>query len=373
MKKLCQILSLLCMAIIVFVFGACVPQSINISIIPTESVLNTHTSLQTEYLSGDYNAVNSFANGTRELSFPQAITLKWSSGENRVKGVVYTVEISQNQDFSNAIVLKTANNFVDVYNLYLNTQYYWRVSAQFNGNVIAGNQTGTFKTSATAPRNIFVDGITNVRDLGGWPTANGGVVKQGLLYRTGRINTSWYADVSADITPYGIKTMRETLGIKSEIDLRKDYQNEVSLLRESVLGKDVNYYACAMEFDPNALGTNSIEGNKTILKTIFSLLADRANYPLFFHCDIGTDRTGLIAYLVNGLLGVEEDNLYRDYLFSNFARIGGSRNADGIQSAYVELIKNYTGNTLSEKIENVLKNIVGVSSQEINSIRNILL
>ena len=48
----------------------------------------------------------------------------------------------------------------------------------------------------------------------------------------------------------------------------------------------------------------------------------RAAIPaLLLHCSIGTDRTGVICFLINALLGVSEEDLYKDYLFSMFGMI----------------------------------------------------
>lgn len=331
-----------------------------LELVPTAEVVDTHTPLQKSYLSGGYNDILSYANGTSERSLPKAIKLQWSTDFPADK---YIVELSEGADFSAVTQYTTLNTSYNLYNLYIGQNYYWRVRA-VSGDAEMVSQSAYFQTSSAAPRNMFVDGITNVRDLGGWVTESGKRVKQGLLYRTGRLNTSWYATVNADITEFGIKTMRETMGIRSEIDLRKDYQNEVSLLRKCVLGDDINYYACPMEYE-------DLTSNKDMVRHIFSLLADKSNYPLFFHCDIGTDRTGFIAFLVNGLLGVPEEDLYREYLFSNFGRIGGSRSVVNIQNAYVNAIKGYAGNSLSEKINGFLLDW-GVAQADIDSVREIL-
>lgn len=77
--------------------------------------------------------------------------------------------------------------------------------------------------------------------------------------------------------------------------------------------------------------------------------------PLIFHCNIGTDRTGMIAYLINALLGVPEESLYRDYLYSNFGNIGGTRKLKNVKSSgYYNAIQAAEGNTLSEKTYNCL-------------------
>jgi protein-tyrosine phosphatase len=39
---------------------------------------------------------------------------------------------------------------------------------------------------------------------------------------------------------------------------------------------------------------------------------------LYFHCRIGTDRTGTVAYVLEGLLGVPEEDRIQDYELSFF-------------------------------------------------------
>ena len=84
------------------------------------------------------------------------------------------------------------------------------------------------------------------------------------------------------------------------------------------------------------------------------------------HCSIGTDRTGMLAFLINALLGVSEEDLYKDYLYSNFANIGGNRNPSTINT-YIKTFKYYDGETLAEKAKNYLIS-VGVSEQDINTL-----
>ena len=39
---------------------------------------------------------------------------------------------------------------------------------------------------------------------------------------------------------------------------------------------------------------------------------------IYFHCTIGSDRTGTLAYFLEGLLGVSEEDRLRDYEISYF-------------------------------------------------------
>ncbi|MBO5328104.1 MAG: tyrosine-protein phosphatase, partial [Clostridia bacterium] len=117
--------------------------------------------------------------------------------------------------------------------------------------------------------------------------------------------------------------------------------------------------------------SNILTGNIEIVKNTFEILADESNYPLIYHCNIGTDRTGLFAYLINGLMGVSEEDLYRDYLFSNFGKINGSRSLSGIKNSYIATIKSYQGDNLSEKIYNCLVDL-GIPSEHLDSVIEIL-
>jgi hypothetical protein len=61
---------------------------------------------------------------------------------------------------------------------------------------------------------------------------------------------------------------------------------------------------------------------EAVIASIFGLLADESSYPLVFHCEGGKDRTGLIAALVLGVLGVADQEIARDYAMTepNMAR-----------------------------------------------------
>ena len=54
-----------------------------------------------------------------------------------------------------------------------------------------------------------------------------------------------------------------------------------------------------------------------------SAFADPNNYPMNFHCAVGRDRTGTTAFLILGLLGVDEETLIREYYSSFFSSTTG--------------------------------------------------
>ena len=101
-------------------------------------------------------------------------------------------------------------------------------------------------------------------------------------------------------------------------------------------------------------------------------VADEENYPMIIHCSVGTDRTGMFAFLINALLGVSEEDLCRDYLFSNFGAIGSKRKITQLkESMYYTEVMNAQGNTLSEKAYNYLADL-GVPTDQLDSVISIL-
>lgn len=331
------------------------------AIYPVQADVNFHTKKQEAFLSKSRSNTIFYATGKSEKSKPEAIEFEWDYHGDSTEND-FVIHISENENMSKPITYTSSSNSVCVYNLKIATTYYWTVSTDSESSSIC-----TFTTSGTAPRNINVDGITNVRDLGGWMTESNTRTKQGLIYRCGRLNESSAENVNIEITDNGIKTMCDDLGIKSEIDLRKLDGGETGGITSSPLGDDVNYFNCPMGWEGNMFLDNKEE-----ILHVFDILSKEENYPIIFHCNIGTDRTGMIAFIINALLGVPEEDLYRDYLFSNFGNIGGRRVIKTLkESGYCKAIQNAEGKTLSEKTYNCLVDF-GVSDKSIDKIIEIL-
>lgn len=329
----------------------------------TLQTIDIHTQRQNMYINSSPSSGTWYAKGKAEYSKPMPIALDWAhlslSGESKK----YTVSVSENENMKNAVSYETNALQLDLINLKIAKTYYWKVNSENYQS-----QIYKFDVADVAPRNISVDGVTNVRDLGGWKTQDGRRVKQGLVYRCGRLNKSSAKSAEIEITQNGIKTMTADLGIKSEIDLRLVYNGEIGAITSSPLGTGVKYINAPMEWDGNIFYDNKQE-----LLKVFSIFADEDNYPLIFHCNIGTDRTGMVAYLINALSGVSQDDLMIDYLFSNLGNIGGSRKSTGItNSPYYKAIQNAQGNTWQQKTYSALVEY-GVPSEQLDSIISIML
>ena len=325
--------------------------------------VSLHTQPQRNYIAlSDKDGVSAIARGVEEMSMPLPVSFEWATSGNAA--VDYTLKISESPTMEDALTYVATDARCDVYNLKVGTRYFWTVTANA-GDRRTESGVASFTTTSLLPRTLYVDGVTNCRDLGGYKTADGKTLNQGYIYRTGRLNSSNKSECIPEITEKGVRQALYELGFKTEIDLRK--RAEASGITSSVLGDSVDYVACPMDYGTDILVTGAEE-----IKRVFSVLGRVESYPVFFHCHIGTDRTGLIAYLINGALGVEKEDLYTDYLFSNFGNIGGSRSKSTIDKKYVETLDRYDGETLKEKIESYLFSI-GVTEEDLFVLRYIMI
>lgn len=67
------------------------------------------------------------------------------------------------------------------------------------------------------PYAITLDGVENVRDIGGMPTENDRSIRKGILYRAGEMDSV----SSVKISESGVKTAVEQLKIKTDLDCEK--------------------------------------------------------------------------------------------------------------------------------------------------------
>ncbi|MBQ9457375.1 MAG: tyrosine-protein phosphatase [Bacilli bacterium] len=317
-----------------------------------------HSEDQAAFLKGPYNEIPKYAHGDKELSRPLSSVLTWTGGE-----APYTVTIKESA--GKTVSFQTNDTSYNLVNLKLDTTYEYSVADR---NTVL--KEDSFTTEDGIVRNLYVSGVTNVRDVGGYPL-NGKRTKQGLLFRGARLNENKTEEVTPVVNEKGKKTLLEDFGIKTEIDLRRVDNNEVGGLVEGgagVLGEGVAYYQCPMRYDSKMPGILNDNG----LRKTFGILGKKENYPIYFHCSIGTDRTGYVSWLINAYLGVEEDYLWKDYLFSNFGNIDGSRVVSSISNGYVQNIKNAQGETLSEKAKTYLL-ARGVEEAELQVLREMML
>lgn len=140
--------------------------------------------------------------------------------------------------------------------------------------------------------------------------------------------------------------MLNELGIKSDIDLRSD--GECYGMTGSPLGPSVTWF----HYSSSAYGGMQTDGGKAAFKKVFAVFLDERNYPIDFHCIAGQDRTGAVAFILNGLLGVAEEDLYLDWETTGFWNGSSSFCHERLFNHLVSGFQKLPGDTLHAKIEN---------------------
>ncbi len=292
----------------------------------------------------------------------QGVTLRW---EDKNQSKHFVVAVSENKDMSMATEYQVTGNEVEILDLFVNTTYYWQVTGgKGKSNVFS------FQTAAT-PRTIVIDGVSNTRDLGGKVTESGKKIRQGAVYRGAKLDS---------ITKEGKIAFLEKYQIKTDLDLRKHGEG---LLGESPVGNEVSYYnySCPYYTSLRTSETTGIDEEKNYenMASAMRVFADSDNYPVYFHCAIGRDRTSMVAMLLLGVCGVSKTDIYMDYEMSFFSESGCSDKASVEQMVNnFSVTINYIAQcgeshgTFQENCEAYLLQI-GLTQTEIDAIRNNLI
>ena len=338
----------------------------------TAPATDIHTDLQYSYLKDpDWRNIKAYVPKVNaedrtyktDLSQPKALEFKF---EDLGEAETYCVQISKSNTFADAEVLTSTKKSYDFYNAEVGTKYYYRAALSVQGLVSA--QVREFNVDDLAPRYVHVEGVINFRDTGGWKSSlvQNGRVKQGMYYRCAQFNSG----NTKNITTNGLKTIKE-LGIKVDIDMRDSYnvpsaspinttEWPVELLKASVAsstedGRWDGYH----DKDKNIAAT---------YKKIFEAIAVADQKPIALHCTHGADRTGIISFFLLGLLGVDVEDIGRDYVMTRFA--GERAVMPNVEfDNWVSKTMNVAGATFAEKTYKHLKDDFKISADTLETIR----
>ena len=279
-----------------------------------------------------------------QLRDAQPYVFQWVCTEGE-KGD-FSVVISERDDFSvpsPALVLppKTPSattektlaehpNEARVANFLIGRIYYWKVEGRGPDGQKVVSAASRFRTDALPPRLLAIPEVGNVRDLGGRYGLDGRRTRQGLIFRSAGLNdnspdfdwdrTKWKGDkvenfrIGANrLTPGSLAYVTQVLKWRTDLDLRS--AGEVGAMTASPAGPVVKWahhsssaYGAIFGNEGSCTG----EGPEAMAKN-FRVFCDQANYPVEIHCIAGADRTGALAYVLNGVLGVGKDELEKDW------------------------------------------------------------
>ena len=305
---------------------------------------------------------NKFNKKKKDIAKTKKVIFRWK----KMKGYqTYVFELGLGPSFLRCpprIKKEIKGTSISVDNLLRNTKYYWRVQAKKQrrlGYELHSSKTYSFTTSDTA-RILSVSKVVNMRDLGGYDTGDGNRVKQGVLFRSANFDK---------IDEKGKETLKNELKIKTDLDLRKDGDGKLgekySPLENYIHQRGSNYMGI---FDEGEAQKRFIDGVR--------VLANSDNYPIVFHCIHGRDRTGTLAFIINGLLGVSEEDLKKDFEMTFLSSEAGNEISERISyyNKMLNAMKKYKdpSKSLSCNIEEYLLDN-GITEKEIKNIKTVLI
>ncbi|MFQ6397251.1 tyrosine-protein phosphatase [Nocardia sp. KC 131] len=194
-------------------------------------------------------------------------------------------------------------------------------------------------TSVTAfDRSLNLQGVQNARDAGGYRTADGRLVRTGLVYRAGQLNNATPTDL-ADLTQRRVR-----------------YVDDLRTVFERTIGPDKVPAGATAHWDdvigqapPQTLITTLTGGDDLYRAFITAPGANRAfasvlrdiidteDGAVLFHCTAGKDRTGWTSAVLLSILGVDRGTVNKDYLLSNqYRNTGPNDNLNGVQQPWLD-------------------------------------
>ena len=303
--------------------------------------------------------------GPGEADIPPTHTISWTSDASAGSLKLHVWESSWSRDYS----LSAGTTSQDISNLVPGREYRWTVSSVSAGKVVA---EGSFKTKGSLHQVYFAPRGRNGRDLGGWKGLGGKTVAYRKLFRGGAIHGS-------RTNSAGKEEMRAQ-GIKAEVDLRE----AEDVPSKSPLGDDIAFFAPGFDSGYNHM----VRDNKPKVKETFCFVVQclRENKPVYFHCAAGRDRTGTLAVLLEGALGVSESDMAKDYELTYFSPEDWSMSTDDNGNSYYghvrttysyksirkTIFKETDSGTYPERIVKYLLQI-GVPQKDIDDLRAIML
>ena len=322
--------------------------------------------LAVEYPDSDYTftRVTDFpGGGPGDADISPFIRLSWEADS---AAVLRVCEPTWSWDYA----IPRDSSAFDLYNMVPGREYSYFVLSE-RGDTLA---QGRFYAKGTLHQAFLRSGVRNCRDLGGWKTIDGHTVAFRKLYRGGRLvgdyGDSFYLSAEGRQDAFAA-------GIRAELDLRdEETKSEVS-----AFGPGVTFCAPGFEAGGTVMLGDHQYGVARSFKFIVKSLRDGRG--VFFHCSMGRDRTGTMAAILLGVLGVSEGDISKEYELTYFAPRGYSwypgqdggffyTRVNGIQNTCRYIKKHHGPGTFQECTERYLLS-VGVSQEEIDDFKILML
>jgi protein-tyrosine phosphatase len=179
---------------------------------------------------------------------------------------------------------------------------------------------------------VPLEGGSNFRDLGGYRTADGRIVRRGAVFRSAHLGALTDADRTA-LAGLGMRTVVDLRGVNEAAETPHRIEGTgariVGAHIEPGIGEKIRLSIADGTATPflmmQYLGDHYRDYPRRCapgFRTLFATLSDGRHRPVVFHCTAGKDRTGFASALLLTLLGVPWETVVEDYLRTNEFWIG---------------------------------------------------
>ena len=307
-----------------------------------------HTESQKEFIEkADWPSAVEYA-PDGEFSHPKALVCDFSADEGIAEAESYIFQKAADADFTDPVtVTGLPEKTYNLYNVMLGEDFFWRGGSSLED--IQNSPVHEVIVSETGPRTCEIEGLMNVRDIGGYASdlVDGGVIRQGLYYR---------GAAPDGIREAGIDRFVNELGIGAEIDLRDDYQCTGPYV------EGVEYYAVPI---PSGTEPTRFEEFQEEYCKIFDVVSRAGERPVYLHCSAGADRTGISSFILLTVCGADYEDIAKDYMFTNFS--GQKRDITALETWWSKL-QAMDGETMADKAATWMLS-KGIPEETIENIR----
>ncbi|MCA0202623.1 MAG: tyrosine-protein phosphatase [Proteobacteria bacterium] len=174
---------------------------------------------------------------------------------------------------------------------------------------------------------VPLKGGSNFRDLGGYRTADGRLVRRGTVFRSAHLGSLTNEDRSA-LGQLGVRTIVDLRGVTEAAETPHLVEGVscriVGAHIEPGVGDKIRGAVADGTASPHLMMQFLTDHYRDYprrcapgFRTLFATLSDGTHRPLVFHCTAGKDRTGFASALLLTLLGVPWETVMEDYLRTN--------------------------------------------------------
>ena len=253
-------------------------------------------------------------------------------------------------------------------------------------------------TSPPDTMNIELENINNARDLGGMQAADGQKIKPKRLIRSSALCDASESDINTLVKDYKLSHVVDfrTEAERCEkphlldkfIGVKYSFLESFDKIEEVVTRDKESNYMLIKKVDKltEEAAIDIIEDFYDQLPTVaslqiaykmfFKILLENKDGAVLWHCSLGKDRAGIAAVLIEHVLGVSKEDIYKDYMLTNenldqsitknknnaFRVFYGVR--ESFLDAWYQSVEDHYGN-----VDNYLNKKLGVGKKEIIKLR----